>query len=85
MFTIFAGISQFERYLISQRRIEGLNAARARGKKGRHPKTNEKERLSYQLKCIIAKPTAFLKSQKKLASAKLLFTDILITINSSSN
>ena len=43
MFTIFAGISQFERDLISQRTIEGLNAARARGKQGGRPKTNEKE------------------------------------------
>lgn len=34
MFTIFAGISQFERDLISQRTKEGLAAARARGKKG---------------------------------------------------
>jgi DNA invertase Pin-like site-specific DNA recombinase len=42
MFTIFAGISQFERDLISQRTIEGLNAARARGKKGGRPKTNDK-------------------------------------------
>ena len=37
MFTIFAGISQFERDLISQRTIEGLVAARARGKKGGRP------------------------------------------------
>ena len=43
MFTIFAGISQFERDLISQRTIEGLNAARARGKQGGRPKINEKE------------------------------------------
>ena len=43
MFTIFAGISQFERDLISQRTIEGLNAARARGEKGGRPKTNEKD------------------------------------------
>jgi DNA invertase Pin-like site-specific DNA recombinase len=42
MFTIFAGISQFERDLISQRTIEGLNAARARGKKGGRPRLNEK-------------------------------------------
>lgn len=42
MFTIFAGISQFERDLISQRTIEGLNAARARGKKGGRPKINYK-------------------------------------------
>lgn len=43
MFTIFAGISQFERDLISQRTIEGLNAARARGKKGGRPKINDKD------------------------------------------
>ncbi len=34
MFTFMAGISQFERDLISQRTLEGLDAARARGKKG---------------------------------------------------
>jgi DNA invertase Pin-like site-specific DNA recombinase len=38
MFTIFAGISQFERDLISQRTKEGLAAARARGRKGGRPK-----------------------------------------------
>lgn len=43
MFTIFAGISQFERDLISQRTIEGLNAARARGKNGGRPKVNDKD------------------------------------------
>jgi DNA invertase Pin-like site-specific DNA recombinase len=37
LFTIFAGISQFERDLISQRTKEGLNAARARGRKGGRP------------------------------------------------
>nr|WP_313559159.1 recombinase family protein [Ruminiclostridium cellobioparum] len=42
MFTIFAGISQFERDLISQRTKEGLHAARARGKKGgRKPKDSK--------------------------------------------
>lgn len=34
MFTIFSGISQFERDLISQRTIDGLKAARIRGRKG---------------------------------------------------
>lgn len=34
MFTFMAGISQFERDLISQRTKEGLEAARARGKQG---------------------------------------------------
>lgn len=40
MFTIFAGISQFERDLISQRTKEGLSSARARGRKGGRPKGN---------------------------------------------
>lgn len=38
MFTIFAGISQFERDLISQRTKEGLVSARARGRKGGRPR-----------------------------------------------
>ena len=37
MFTIFAGISQFERDLISQRTKEGLESARIRGRKGGRP------------------------------------------------
>ena len=42
MFTIFAGISQFERDLISQRTLEGLAAARSRGRNGGRPKKDEK-------------------------------------------
>lgn len=43
LFTIFAGISQFERDLISQRTREGLASARARGRHGGRPKKrNEK-------------------------------------------
>ena len=38
LFAIFAGISQFERDLIRQRTMEGLSAARARGKNGGRPK-----------------------------------------------
>jgi DNA invertase Pin-like site-specific DNA recombinase len=37
LFVIFAGISQFERDLISQRTSEGLASARARGRKGGRP------------------------------------------------
>jgi DNA invertase Pin-like site-specific DNA recombinase len=43
MFTIFAGISQFERDLIAQRTREGLDSARARGKKGGRPPKNQKD------------------------------------------
>jgi DNA invertase Pin-like site-specific DNA recombinase len=42
MFTIFAGISQFERDLISQRTKEGLASALARGRKGGRPKAEKK-------------------------------------------
>lgn len=38
LFSIFAGISQFDRDLISQRTIEGLVSARARGRNGGRPK-----------------------------------------------
>ena len=45
MFTIFAGLSQFERDLTSERTLEGLAAAKARGRSGGRPsKRNEKGR-----------------------------------------
>lgn len=37
MFTIIAGLSQFERDLVSERTKEGLKSARARGRKGGRP------------------------------------------------
>jgi len=37
LFTIFAGISEFERDLIRQRTMEGLSSARARGRNGGRP------------------------------------------------
>ena len=51
MFTFMAGISQFERDLISQRTKEGLAAARARGKKGgRKPKLDDNKKMAiYEL------------------------------------
>jgi len=41
MFTIFAGLSQFEADLTAQRTREGLEAARQRGRLGGRPKANE--------------------------------------------
>ena len=41
MFTIFAGLSQFEADLTAQRTREGLEAARQRGRFGGRPKTDE--------------------------------------------
>ncbi len=51
MFTMMAGISQFERDLISQRTKEGLEAARSRGKVGgRKPKLDyNKKKAIYEL------------------------------------
>jgi DNA invertase Pin-like site-specific DNA recombinase len=43
MFTIFAGISQFDRDLTSERTKEGLASARARGRKGGRPSKNPKD------------------------------------------
>lgn len=42
LFTITAGISQFERDLTYARTMDGLAAARARGRKGGRPKVNPK-------------------------------------------
>lgn len=50
LFTIFAGISQFERDLISQRTKEGIAAAAARGRHGgRPPKRNPKADVALKM------------------------------------
>ena len=43
MFTIFAGLSQFEADLIAQRTREGLAAARLRGRLGGRPRTDKRK------------------------------------------
>ena len=43
LFTISAGISQFERDLTHERTMDGLAAARARGRLGGRPRTDEKK------------------------------------------
>lgn len=43
LFTFFSGISEFERELIRQRTLEGVAAARARGRKGGHPFLDSKK------------------------------------------
>jgi DNA invertase Pin-like site-specific DNA recombinase len=45
MFTIFAGLSQFERDLISERTKEGLKAAKARGRIGGRPSKRKEKSL----------------------------------------
>ncbi|MEB4816146.1 recombinase family protein [Bacillus thuringiensis] len=51
LFTIFAGIAQFERDLTSERTKEGIEAARIRGKHPGRPKTDE-EKVDYALYLI---------------------------------
>lgn len=64
--TVLSAISQFERDLIVQRTEEGLKAARARGRKGGRPKTDqrvvEKAIKLYQTKAYTARETANLCS-----------------------
>lgn len=42
LFTIFSGVSQFERDLIRERTMEGIASARARGRMGGRPATDRK-------------------------------------------
>ena len=49
MFTIFTGISQFERDLISQRTKEGLQSAKSRGRNGGRP-VKDKQAIERALK-----------------------------------
>ena len=52
MITVFQAFSQFERDIIVERTLEGLNSARARGKVGGRPKVNQEvlqESLSLHL------------------------------------
>ncbi len=41
MFTILSSLAQFERDVLAERTIEGLQAARLRGRMGGRPKTDE--------------------------------------------
>jgi DNA invertase Pin-like site-specific DNA recombinase len=43
LFAIFAGVSQFERDLISEWTRDGLSSARARGRKGGRPPKSQKD------------------------------------------
>ncbi len=51
LFTVFAGIAQFERDLTSERTKEGILAAKKRGKHPGRPKTDE-EKVNYALYLI---------------------------------
>lgn len=63
MFTIFAGISQFDRDLTSQRTREGLASARARGRNGGRPLT-PKEDVDLALKMYDSKQYSITEIKK---------------------
>lgn len=42
LFSVFSGVSQFERDIIRERTLEGISAARARGRKGGRPRKDSK-------------------------------------------
>lgn len=79
MFTIMAGLSQFERDLISQRTKEGLSSARLRGRVGGRPSKDDKsiekaiklyDSKDYTVKEIkemtgVSKPTLYRYLQEK--------------------
>lgn len=48
LFTIFAGLSQFERDLLSERTKDGLKAAKARGRLGGRPRVRSDKALTVQ-------------------------------------
>ncbi|MBG0768304.1 recombinase family protein [Methanococcus maripaludis] len=54
LFTIFAGLAEFERDLISERVKSGLNAARSRGRLGGRPKIDS-EKVEMALKMYDSK------------------------------
>ncbi|MBB6402473.1 DNA invertase Pin-like site-specific DNA recombinase [Methanococcus maripaludis] len=54
LFTIFAGLAEFERDLISERVKSGLNAARSRGKLGGRPTVGD-EKINLALKMYDSK------------------------------
>lgn len=49
LFTIFAGLSQFERDLISERTKDGLRASKARGRNGGRPSKRNDKGLAVEL------------------------------------
>jgi len=55
IFTFMAGITQFERDLLSEKTKEGLNAARARGRHGGRPKTYNKLKIKLAIEMYLGK------------------------------
>ncbi|MDD3894005.1 MAG: recombinase family protein [Syntrophomonadaceae bacterium] len=69
MFTFIAGISQFERDLISQRTQEGLASARARGRNGGRP-TKAKKDIDVAIKMYNSKLHSISEIEKTTGVSK---------------
>ncbi len=65
-FGIFAALAEFERELISERTKAGLEAARARGRKGGRPRKMDKATLMMAMVAMADKNTTVQKVAKKL-------------------
>lgn len=72
MFTIFSGISQFERDLTSQRTKEGLSSARARGRKGGRPSL-ENSKINLALKMYYSNDYSISEISKATGLSKTTF------------
>jgi len=69
LFVIFAGISQFERDIIAQRTKEGLESARARGRKGGRPE-RKKDVVDMALKMYDSKDYSVTEIKKATGVSK---------------
>lgn len=69
LFIIFAGISQFERDIICQRTKEGLESARARGRKGGRPE-KAKTDIELSLKMYDSKSYSIAEIEKATGVSK---------------
>ncbi|MDY4306664.1 recombinase family protein [Enterococcus mundtii] len=75
MITVFQAFSQFERDIIVERTLEGLNSARARGKVGGRPKVDQ-DVLQESLSLHLTKGLSVSEVCKKLGLNNQLFIAI---------
>jgi len=76
LFTIFAGLAEFERDLISERVKSGLNAARSRGRLGGRPKIDP-EKVEMALKMYDSKEYTIKQILKATGISKFTFYNYL--------
>ena len=69
LFSLFAGVSQFERDLIRERTLEGLASARARGRKGGRHSVDDKK-LEFAIKLYNSKDYSISQIQEATGISK---------------